>query len=297
MAVGQVASGPEATEIVSLDRDQPSEQHDRRDPPVGFNNLLAMLSASDKEAIAPHLRLENLPQKTVLEEADEPIETVFFPVAGVASIITVGDAGRGIETGLFGWEGMSGTALLLESRVPPNTTVMQVEGRALAVDAEVVADLMQRSATFRGLMHRYVLTMMVQTAHTVVCNTKAKLEERLARWILMCHDRIIGDRLDLTHEFLSTMLGVRRAGVTVGLHVLEGKGMIRSSRGSMLILDRESLAQEAGHSYGAPEEEYDRLIGWSRSRPDEMEPGELSPPSSRLGRDGGGNSSGGDPRI
>jgi CRP-like cAMP-binding protein len=105
---------------------------------------------------------------------------------------------------------------------------------------------------------------MTQTSQTALSNGQSKLEERLARWLLMCHDRINGDTVELTHEFLSVMLGVRRAGVTVGTHVLEGKGLIRASRGGITILDREGLEEEAQGFYGVPEASYARLIGFDQ---------------------------------
>jgi CRP-like cAMP-binding protein len=107
----------------------------------------------------------------------------------------------------------------------------------------------------------YVQAFMSQTAQTALTNGRAKLEERLARWILMAHDRTDGDTLDLTHEFLALMLGVRRPGVTIAMHFLEGAGLIRSTRRAILIVDRDGLEQHADGSYGVPEAEYERLLG------------------------------------
>ena len=102
---------------------------------------------------------------------------------------------------------------------------------------------------------------MVQTAQTAISNARAKLNERLARWILMADDRIDGSRLPLTHEFLSLMLGVRRAGVTEALHALESEGLIRASRGEIIVRSRKGIERRAGDSYGIPEAEFRRLIG------------------------------------
>ena len=102
---------------------------------------------------------------------------------------------------------------------------------------------------------------MIQTAHTVLAQGRAKLEERLARWLLMSHDRAEGDELPLTHEFLALMLGVRRAGVTMATHLLEGRGVIRATRGQLMVVDRKGLEEIAGGTYGVPEAEYRRLIG------------------------------------
>jgi CRP-like cAMP-binding protein len=121
-------------------------------------------------------------------------------------------------------------------------------------------DAGERSSSLRTLLLRYVHTLVVQTAATASANAHYELPERLARWLLMCHDRVIGDRLQLTHEFMAQMLAVRRSGVTVTLHTLEGTGAIRSTRGLVTVLDRARLAEIAGESYGTPEREYARLI-------------------------------------
>jgi CRP-like cAMP-binding protein len=107
---------------------------------------------------------------------------------------------------------------------------------------------------------------MIQTSHTALSNGLARLEERLARWLLMCHDRVDGDELRLTHDFVATMLGVRRAGVTVALNRLEGLALVENDRGSITVIDRGGLEKAAGRTYGAPEAEYARLVGVSLRR-------------------------------
>ena len=196
-----------------------------------------------------------------LEVPEVPIELVYFPKSGVGSTVTFSNNGRRIETGLFGYEGMSGTAAILQTGYTSNETFMQVAGEGLVIEPDRLQDLMEQSPSFQRHLLRYVQAMMTQTSQTALSNGQAKLEERLARWLLMCHDRISGNEMDLTHEFLSIMLGVRRAGVTVGTHMLEGKGLIRANRGQIIILDREGLEAEAQDSYGKPEAEYARLIG------------------------------------
>lgn len=196
-----------------------------------------------------------------LEVPEVPIELVYFPKSGVGSTVTFSNNGRRIETGLFGYEGMSGTAAILQTGYTSNETFMQVAGEGLVIEPDRLQDLMEQSPSFQRHLLRYVQAMMTQTSQTALSNGQAKLEERLARWLLMCHDRISGNEMDLTHEFLSIMLGVRRAGVTVGTHMLEGKGLIRANRGQIIILDREGLEAEAQESYGKPEAEYARLIG------------------------------------
>jgi hypothetical protein len=119
---------------------------------------------------------------------------------------------------------------------------------------------MSDSPELRNVLLRYSQAFMIQTAHTALANGRAKLEERLARWLLMAHDRVNGDEVPLVHEFLALMLGVRRAGVTVALHMLEGQALIRASRGKIVVLDRQGLEEAANGLYGVPEREYERLM-------------------------------------
>ena len=228
--------------------------------PLGQNNLIVTMSDADRASIERHLTPVELERSCVLEHPGEPIRQVFFPIAGVGSTIAVGRDGRRIEVGLFGREGMSGTAVLLDGDTTPHETFMQISGHGLAIASDRLRAAMDESPTLRRHLLRFVQSLLTQTTHTALSNGRAKLEERLARWLLMCHDRIDGDTMDLTHEFLAMMLGVRRAGVTVGTHILEGNGLIRAERGRITILDRQRLEREAHQSYGVPEAEYDRLF-------------------------------------
>ena len=142
----------------------------------------------------------------------------------------------------------------------PNNTFMQVDGWGWRVPAEILRRQFEASPGLRGLLLRYVQTMLYQTAMTALANGHSKLEERLARWLLMTHDRVDGADVRLTHEFLAVMLGVRRPGVTEAMHLLEGRGLIRANRGHVVILNREGLEAQANGSYGAAESEYRRLI-------------------------------------
>ena len=230
--------------------------------PHGRSNLLSTLSKADFAAIEPHLSTVTLERNFPLEEPGKPVEKVYFLKSGVGSTVAFSRGGRRIETGLFGCEGMSGLSVVLRSEFSVLESFMQVEGEGLSIASDVFRDLMDENRSLQNHFLRYMQVMTTQTAQTALSNGQAKLEERLARWLLMCHDRINGDELQLTHEFLSIMLGVRRAGVTVGTHMLEGKGLIRANRGNIIILDRDGLEAEAQESYGVPEEEYRRLIGF-----------------------------------
>lgn len=230
----------------------------------GQNNLLFTLSRDDRALIEPNLKPVTLDRGTVLEEPGKPVQYACFIRSGVGSTVATNGDGRQVEVGLFGCEGMSGTAAVLQADRSPNQTFMQVAGHGDSIRTEILRELLDQSPTLRRHLLRYAQTMFTQVSQTAVSNGLAKLEQRLARWLLMCHDRMRDDTLSLTHEFMSIMLGVRRAGVTVAIHVLEGKGLIRASRGRIEIVDRDGLESEAKHSYGVSEAEYARLIGFGR---------------------------------
>ena len=137
---------------------------------------------------------------------------------------------------------------------------MQIGGSGRRMAAGTFVDAMKQSASLRALVLRSAQAFMIQTAHTALANGRAKLEERLARWLLMAHDRLDSDAVPLTHEFLAVMLGVRRAGVTVALHSFERRGMITTRRGQLTLVNRAAIEQVAGSFYGIPEAELKRLM-------------------------------------
>ncbi len=162
---------------------------------------------------------------------------------------------------MIGREGMTGLAVVLGTDRTPNETFVQNAGEGTRIAA---ASLRRAIAQSRSLHHCFLLyahTFGVQATHTARANGHSKLEERLARWLLMAHDRLEQDKLVITHEFLSLMLGARRPGVTVGLNLLENKGVIRIHRGVITIIDRTGLKRAANGAYGVPEAEFERLFG------------------------------------
>jgi CRP-like cAMP-binding protein len=225
------------------------------------NVLLSELSPGDFGLLQPHLNLVSLGIRAVLVEPNEAIEHVHFLESGIGSIVAISPGGERIEVGNVGREGMAGTAIVLGADRTPLLTFMQVAGSALRMRSEVLQQAMEASVTLRRLLSRYVQSVAFQTAQTALANGRYTVTERLARWILMSHDRLDGDDVPLTHEFLALMLGVRRAGVTVTLHILEGERMIKATRGHIRVIDRSKLQDVAGDSYGLPEAEYARLIG------------------------------------
>lgn len=224
------------------------------------NRLLAALSDSDREFLDPHLDIVEMPVKFECEVSDEPIEHVYFPESGIISTIN----GRGddlIEVGMTGREGVTGLPILLGSDRSPNQTYVQVAGHARRINADHLRHAIEQSGSLRALLLNFVQFVLIQTRQTALANARFKIEERLARWVLMAQDRVDLPLIPLTHEFLSIMLGVRRAGVTDAIHALVGRGMIRADRGQIEVIDRAALIEWANGCYGVPEREYERLIG------------------------------------
>ncbi len=219
-------------------------------PPTD-NRLLASLNAADRARLEPHLEFVALHVREVLEHPNRPITYVHFPLSGVASVIANAPEYR-LEVGIIGREGMTGISIILGAEDSPHECFIQIAGESLRID---VAELKQALAERPSLQARcllYVRAFLLQTAETALANGRCTIEERLARWLLMSHDRLDGDDVPITHEFLSLMLGVRRPGVTVALQNLEGSKVIRNTRGLVTIIDREEMEQIAGGAYSTP---------------------------------------------
>lgn len=225
------------------------------------NRLLAALSAEDLARLRPHLTAVNLKLLQKLERPDKPIEDVYFMHAGIASVVAVQPNGTSIEIGLIGREGMTGSSVMLGDDRSPHSTYIQAVGSGERIAARELRKAAQNSKSLERVLLKYVQSFMVQTAHTAIANARAKLPERLARWLLMAQDRIGGDTLALTHEFLGLMLAVRRAGVTEAIQSLKARRLIKTKRGAIVVLNRAGLERIAGNYYGLPEEEYRRLVG------------------------------------
>jgi CRP-like cAMP-binding protein len=226
------------------------------------NHILLALSAADYALLESDLEFLDLPLRHEIEEPNVPIKHVYFPEDGLASVVAVSGGDKQIEVGLIGREGMTGTSVAMGSDRSPHATFIQVAGRGARIEANDLRRAMKHSASLQLLFLNFAQAFMIQTAHTALANGRATIQERLARWLLMAHDRLPGDTLSLTHEFLALMLGVRRAGVTAALHGLEAKSLIRIERGAIVIVRHNELVKAANGIYGRSEIEYRRLIGW-----------------------------------
>jgi CRP-like cAMP-binding protein len=224
------------------------------------NQILAKLSLEDLELLRPGLQPVQLEVHHTLETANQPVQHVYFVESGFASVVAKDKDTRESEVGMVGREGVTGMSVLLGNEQSPNHTYIQLAGVGHLLAVDTLRDAMEKSKTLQKTLLRYAHTMAIQITYTALANSKVKVEARLARWLLMAHDRADDDRVDLTHEFLALMLGVRRAGVTGALQLLEGRGLIHAARGRVTILDRHGLEQAANGSYGVPEAEYARLM-------------------------------------
>jgi CRP-like cAMP-binding protein len=222
------------------------------------NRLLSGLSPADFALLQPHLTRRSVSVRETLIEPGQPLEDVYFPESGLASFVSPGEVET--EVGVVGREGFLGVSVVLGVDRTPLKAQSQVPGEGLSIPTAVLVDALEASRSLRGLLCRYAHVFMIQAASTSYANAHFTVEQRLARWLLMTHDRLDTDELELTHEFLAVMLCVRRPGVTVATHVLEGNGLIRAKRGRITIIDKERLAALAGDSYGMAEAEYERVV-------------------------------------
>jgi len=224
------------------------------------NRLLKRLSPENFALVGPHLRLVRTELRQTLIAPNVPVTQLFFPEVGYASI-TVERAEGKIEVGLIGPEGLVGASpILLDSGTTPHHEFVQCAGEMLTIEVAAFTAAVDRSPTLRKLLLRYIQTKLVQARQAAYVNATYNMEARLARWILMCHDRSEGNEIPVTHEFISMMLGVQRSGATLAVQMLEGIGLIRAKRGRITVQDRAGLISLARGSYGATEAEYTRLI-------------------------------------
>lgn len=213
------------------------------------NLVLSRLTSADFGILQPDLEPVDLPIRKVLERRQRRIDSVYFPESGFASVVANGADKRPIEVGIIGREGMTGLFVVLGSDRPDNETYIQVAGQGQRMKAKALREALDRSPSLHRTMLRYAHSFLNQATSTALANGRSKIEERLARWLLMADDRIDGNELPLTHEFLAMMLGVTRPGVTVAVKQLELRGWIARKRSRIVILDRSALEVQANGTY------------------------------------------------
>ncbi|MFO1079851.1 MAG: Crp/Fnr family transcriptional regulator [Reyranellaceae bacterium] len=226
------------------------------------NTLLAGLSEGDRALLSRTLEPVALTLRQVVEIPGKSVPYAYFPESGCFSVMAQAPGNkRRIEVAVIGFEGMSGLGLVLGDTRAVNEVVVRIPGAGWRVAAEALEPLLHASPTLRRHLLRYVHAFVAQASQTALAHGRAKLEERLARWLLMSHDRFKADKLVTTHDYVAETLGVRRAGITLALHMLESKGLIRAARNQITICDRQGLSDQANGSYGIAEAVYARLFG------------------------------------
>jgi CRP-like cAMP-binding protein len=227
------------------------------------NRLLTAMSAADFALLAPHLTEVELKSGETLIAPETPITHSWFLEDGICSVVASTPSGHQTEVGLIGRDGIVDISAIHGADRTPLLCFIQISGQGLRLRADALRRADAASPSLHRLLMRYAQSFFVQVAHTALTNASHTIAQRLARWLLMSHDRIEASEVRLTHERLSLMLGVRRAGVTVAIQTLERAGIIAARRGSIAITDRARLETYAADSYGAPEKEYHRLLGVS----------------------------------
>ena len=239
--------------------------------PPPRNGLIQAMQSADVDLLRPELERVKYGGGHVLVEPFTPFEHVYFLEGGLASMVVFDGTRGATEIGMRGYEGLVGTPAMLGADHMPHPVVMQIGGPMLRMRVTVLKEAMDSSASLRSVLLRYAYYVLLEAAHASYVNARFRLDERLARWLLMAADRL-GPQLPLTHEFLASMLGVRRSGVTEALHVLEGEKLITAARSRIVIRNRAGLETLAGKAYGIPEGEYSRLIGPLRRTPSHWRP-------------------------
>jgi CRP-like cAMP-binding protein len=223
------------------------------------NLILAPLPTAEKEILAPLLHPMLLHHADVLCELHSPCEWVYFPKAGIISMVVTSENGTEVEAALGGFEGVVGVLEALTGSESFGRFMVQNPGSGWRMSASVFAEQFMRLPTFREriLLHQH--TLIAVTAQGALCNRLHALEARLSRWLLTVHDRVEGDHLELTQEFIGTMLGTRRVGVTEAMGSLRSLGLIETHRGCVTILDREGMEKSACECYKVTRDLFARL--------------------------------------
>jgi CRP-like cAMP-binding protein len=225
------------------------------------NNLLQKLTGADFNEVWPHMERVDLLLKQEILTRGEVISYVYFPEDCVGSILAKTESVCAIEVGMFGFEGMS-DMVVRAGDISALTSIVQVAGSAWRISADRFALLLHSVPSLNEVTLRYKEVTAIQFAYTALAHGSFTIEERLARWLLMSHDRARRETIPMIHEFIAAMLAVRRSGITTAIHVLEGVGAIKAVRRAITIRDRAKLLEIAGESYGTPEAEYDRLMAY-----------------------------------
>jgi len=226
-----------------------------------YNQILLRLPQNEREMVFPKLELVRLKVHQVLHEVGDTLKSAYFCNTGMISILTVFPDGKSVEVGLVGKEGFAGIPLVAGFRSAATRAVVQVDATALRIDAETLAVFLRQCPQLERQLQQCSQMMAMEATQIAACNRLHEVEQRLARWLLMCADRVGKTSLPLTQELLAQMLGTRRASVTIAAGILQKAGLIAYSRGSVKIVGRPKLEEAACECYGMMRRQAER---WQR---------------------------------
>lgn len=225
------------------------------------NYILACLPEDEYARVEPHLVPMDVDLGQVFYESGDRIQHAFFPTSSIVSLLYVMENGATAEIGVVGNDGVLGIALFMGGETTPNRAIIQSAGAGFKMLAKPLKAEFARGESFQSLLLRYTQAFMTQVSQTAVCNRLHTTEQQLCRWLLLSHDRLIDDTLVMTHDLIANMLGARREGVTIALQKLSKRGLIKSIRGTIKLLDRFGLEESVCECYKVVNEEYNRLLG------------------------------------
>jgi CRP-like cAMP-binding protein len=225
------------------------------------NHILAALGAEGRQNVFPHLQLVPLSLGQVIYESGSLLPHVYFPTQGIVSLLYVMQDQSSAEIAVVGNEGLVGVSLFMGGETTPSRAVVQSVGSAFRLSAEILKKEFARGGELQHLLLRYTQALITQMAQTAVCNRHHSVEQQLCRWLLLSLDRLSTNELSMTQELIANMLGVRREGVTHAAGKLQEAGLIRYSRGHIVVIDRPGLEAKVCECYGVVKKESDRLLG------------------------------------
>jgi CRP-like cAMP-binding protein len=224
------------------------------------NRLLACLPDADRARLAPHLEAVPMKLGQVVYEAGDTLEYAYFPIDCIVSLLYVMRDGDSAETAMVGNEGIVGISLFMGGEATTGRAVVQSDGQAFRLKAPFLMEEFKRSGALQHLLLRYTQALLAQTTQTAACNKHHSVPQQLSRWLLLGLDRLPDNKLMMTQGLIANMLGVRREGVTDAAGALQSAGLIRYEHGTITVLDRPRLEQEACECYFAVKREFDRLL-------------------------------------
>ena len=224
------------------------------------NHLLDALPAADYARLLPHLELIPMPLGWAVYEAGGQMRYLYFPTTSIVSLLYVLENGASAEIAITGNEGLVGISLFMGGESTPSRAVVQSKGNGYRLRASVLKTEFALGGHLQYLALRYTQALITQMAQTAVCNRHHTLDQQLCRWLLLSLDRLPGNELLMTQELISNMLGVRREGVTAAAGKLQADGLVKYSRGHIVVLDRPKLEKRVCECYAVVKKEFDRLL-------------------------------------